>query len=157
MPLTWLLVVCRQLQAFLGLQNHYSDFCPHLHMVFPYVHLSKFPLCTIRATVILACCCSVAKSVWLFATPWTAAHQAPLSFTISWSSLKLMSIESVKISNHLFLCHPLLLLPCISQQKRWVGFFTSGGQSIGDSASASALPMNIQRWFPLGLTGLILD
>ena len=41
--------------------------------------------------------------------PWTAAHQAPLSFTISWSLLKLMSIESVMPSNHLILCHPLLL------------------------------------------------
>ena len=51
--------------------------------------------------------------VWLFATPWTVAHQASLSFTISWSLLKLMSIESVMPSNHLILCHPLLLLPSI--------------------------------------------
>ena len=43
-------------------------------------------------------------------TPWTAAHQASLSFTISWSLFKLMSIESVKPSNHLILCCPLLLL-----------------------------------------------
>ena len=48
--------------------------------------------------------------VQLFATPWTAAHQASLSFTISQSLLKLMSIESVMPSNHLVLCHPLLLL-----------------------------------------------
>ena len=47
--------------------------------------------------------------VWLFATLWTAAHQASLSFTISWSLLKLMSIDSVMPSNHLILCHPLLL------------------------------------------------
>ena len=47
--------------------------------------------------------------VRLFATPWTAALQASLSFTISQSSLKLMSIESVMPSNHLVLCHPLLL------------------------------------------------
>ena len=51
--------------------------------------------------------------VWLFVTPWTAAHQASLSFTISWSLLKLMSIESVMPSNHLILCHPFLLLPLI--------------------------------------------
>ena len=51
--------------------------------------------------------------VWLFATPWTAAHQASLSITNSWSLLKLMSIESVMPSNHLLLCHPLLLLPSI--------------------------------------------
>ena len=51
--------------------------------------------------------------VRLFATPWTAAHQASLSITNSRSSLKLMSIESVMPSNHLTLCHPLLLPPSI--------------------------------------------
>ena len=51
--------------------------------------------------------------VWLFATPWITAHQSPLSSTISWSLLKFMSIESVMLSNHLILCHPLLLLPSI--------------------------------------------
>ena len=49
--------------------------------------------------------------VWLFVTPWTAAHQACLSITNSWSSLKPMSIESVMPSNHLILCRPLLLPP----------------------------------------------
>ena len=51
--------------------------------------------------------------VWLFATPWTAACQASLSFAISWSLLKSMSVESVLPSSHLILCHPLLLLPPI--------------------------------------------
>ena len=51
--------------------------------------------------------------VWLFATPWTAAHQASLSISNSLSSPKLMSIELVMTSNHLILCHPLLLLPSI--------------------------------------------
>ena len=51
--------------------------------------------------------------VRLFATPWIAAHQASLSITNSWSSLKLTSIESVMPSSHLILCHPLLLLPPI--------------------------------------------
>ena len=51
--------------------------------------------------------------VRLFAIPWTAARQASLSITNSWNSLKLMSIESVMLSNHLILCHPLLLLPTI--------------------------------------------
>ena len=51
--------------------------------------------------------------VWLFGTPWIAARQASLSITISWSSLRLMSIESVMPSSHLILCHPLLLLPPI--------------------------------------------
>ena len=50
--------------------------------------------------------------VWLFVTPWTAAHQVSLSIN-SWSLLKLMSIESVMLSKHLILCHPLLLLPSI--------------------------------------------
>ena len=49
----------------------------------------------------------------LFATPWTAARQASLSFTNSWSLLKLISIELVRPSNHLILCHPFLLLPSI--------------------------------------------
>ena len=51
--------------------------------------------------------------VQLFVTPWTATNQASLSFTLSWSLLKLMSIESVMPSSHLILCHPLLLLPPI--------------------------------------------
>ena len=51
--------------------------------------------------------------VWLFATPWTAARQVSLSITNSWSLLKLMSIESVMLSNHLILCRPLLIPPSI--------------------------------------------
>ena len=61
--------------------------------------------------------CSVQFSslshVRLFATPWTAAHQASLSITKSWSLFKLMSIESMMPSNHLILCSPLLLPPSI--------------------------------------------
>ena len=53
-----------------------------------------------------------------FATPWTAAHQASRSITNSWSLLKLMFIESVMPSNHLTLCHPLLLLPSIFSSVR---------------------------------------
>ena len=56
---------------------------------------------------------SVVSRVRLFATPWTAACQSSLSMTNSWSLLKLMSIDSVMPSNHLILCHPLLLLPSI--------------------------------------------
>ena len=96
--------------------------------------------------------------VWLFATSWIAARQASLSFTISWSLHKLISIESVIPSNHLILCHPLLLCPqsfSASGSFLMSQLFPSGGQSIGASASASVLPMNIQDWFPLGWTGLI--
>ena len=96
--------------------------------------------------------------VRLFATPWTAAHQASLSVTNSQSLLKLMSIESVMPSNHLILCHPLLFLPSIFPSVRFFSsesIFTSGGQTIGVLTSASVLPMNIQDWFPLGFTSWI--
>ena len=56
--------------------------------------------------------------VWLFVTPWNVARQASLSFTISQSLLKLISIESVMPSNHLILCHPLLLLPSVFPSNR---------------------------------------
>ena len=98
------------------------------------------------------------RSVWLFATPWTAAIQASLSFNISQSLLKLMSIESVMPSNYLFLYS--LLLPCLYPFPESGTFlmshlFQSGGQNIGISTSASVLPMNIQDWLSLGLTGFI--
>ena len=91
-------------------------------------------------------------------TPWTAACQASLSITNSCSLLKLMSIELVMSSNHLSLCHPFLLLPSAFPESGsfpMSQLFLSGGQSIGGSSSASVLPMNIQGWLPLGLTGLI--
>ena len=79
--------------------------------------------------------------------PWTTACQASLSITNSCSLLKLKSMESGIPSNHLILCHPLLLLPSVftASESFPVGqFFSSGGQSIGASASASDVPMNIQ-------------
>ena len=88
--------------------------------------------------------------VWLFANPWIAARQASLSITNSWSLLKLTSIESVMPSNHLILCHPLLLLPPIPPS-----IFAWGGQSTGVSALASVLPMNTQDWSPLEWAGWI--
>ena len=95
--------------------------------------------------------------VQLFATWWTAAHQASLSIINSQSLLQLMSIEFVMPSNHLFLCHPLLLpsifpsirvfsnesVLCIRRPEYWSFSFST------------VLAMNIQDWFPLGLTGLI--
>ena len=96
--------------------------------------------------------------VQFFVTSWTAACQASLSFTISWRFLKLMSIESVMPPNHLILCRLLLLLPQslpTSGSFPMSQYFTSGGQSIGASASTSILSMSIQGWFPWGLTGLI--
>ena len=89
--------------------------------------------------------------------PWTAACQASLSFTISLGLLKLVSVESVRPSNlssfaPFSSCLQSFLAPGsfpVSQ------FFSSGGQSIGSSTSASVLPKNIQGWFPSGLTDLI--
>ena len=92
--------------------------------------------------------------IHLFRTPWTAAHQASLSFTISRNFLKLMSW-----------CHPIIscsVAPFPSCPQSFPAsesfpvspFFASGGQNTGVSASASVLPMNIQGCFPLGLTGL---
>ena len=95
--------------------------------------------------------------VRLFATQWTAASQTSLSFTISWSLLKLKSIELTMPCNHLLLCCPLLFLPstfpsirvfshelalCIRWPKYWRFSFSC------------SLPMDVQDWFPLGLTGL---
>ena len=88
---------------------------------------------------------------------WTAALQASLSITNTQSLPKLLSIESVMPSNHLILCHPLLLSPSIFPSIRvsfsvsWL--FASGSQSIGVSTSTSVLPMNTQDWSPLEWTG----
>ena len=95
--------------------------------------------------------------VWLFTTPWTAAHQASLSISYSRSLVKLKSIELVMPSNHLILCHPLLILLSVFPRIRVFSnpSVLRGGQSIGVSASASVLPMNMQDWFPLGWAGWI--
>ena len=96
--------------------------------------------------------------VRLFVIPWTTARKASLSITNSRSLLKLMSIELVMPSNHLIFFHPLLFLPLVFPSSRIFSmsqFFASGGQSIGVSASASVLSMNIQDWLPLGLTGWV--
>ena len=97
----------------------------------------------------------------VFATPWTAALEASLSFTIPWNLFKLISIESVMRLNHLILCHPLLHPPSIfpsirvfSNESapciRWPNFW-SFSFSISSSNEYSVLPMNI----PLGWTGWI--
>ena len=99
-------------------------------------------------------CCSLI-CVWLFATPWTAAFQASLSFTVSLSLLELLSIEVVMPPNHIILCCPLFLLLSVfpaSGSFPVNQHFTLKGQSIRASGSASVLPMKIQGWFPLGLT-----
>ena len=104
------------------------------------------------------CCCCPLSHVWRFATPWTVACQASLSFTISQSLPKLRPLS--------WWCHPDIsssVVPFSSCLQSFPTsgsfpmsqFFTSSGQSIGVSASASVLPVNMQDWFHLGLTGFI--
>ena len=96
--------------------------------------------------------------VQFFATPWTAAYQASMSITNSRSLFKLMSIESVMLSNHLILSHPLLLPPSIFPSIR-----VFSNESVlhimwpkYGSFSFSISPSNeYLGWFPLGLTGMI--
>ena len=96
--------------------------------------------------------------VQLFATPWTAACQASLSITNSWSLLKLMSLKLVMPPNHLILCcppsSPVFNLSHHQGLFQWVSS-ASGGQTIGVSASTLVLQMNIQDWSPLEWTGWI--
>ena len=108
-------------------------------------------------SVIVAIVAQSLSHIQLLVTQWAAVRQAPPPFTISLSSLKLTSIESGMPPNHLTLCHPLVLLPQSSPESGTFPtsqFFSSGGQSIG--VSASVFPTNIQGWFPLGLTGFQL-
>ena len=114
--------------------------------------------------------------VWLFVAPWTAACQAPLSFTVSQSSLKFMSIESVMLSNHFTLCCPLLLLPSVFPSISVSAFpiievLVSPSIRVFSNESDFCIrwpkywsfrfsispPNEYSGWFPLGLTGLILQ
>ena len=112
------------------------------------IHLLLIPISSVQ----------LLSRVRLSATPWITARQASLSITSSRSLLKLMPIESVMPSSHLILCRTLLLLPPIppaSGSFQMSQFFTSDGQSIGVSASASVLPMNTQDLSPSGWSGWI--
>ena len=107
--------------------------------------------------------------IWLFATPWTAACQASLSLLspgvaqthVHWVGdaiqpshpLSLPLFLPVFPSISVYVCRGVRLIMSGSFPMTWL--FASGGQNIGSLASASVLPMNIQGWFPLGLTGLI--
>ena len=134
----------------------YSAFSSTLPPIILDHHWSIYCLYTsiFSRTSYLSCCHSVSKSCPTLGILWTPAPQASLSFTISQSLLKFMSIESVMLSNHLILCCPLLLLPSNFPSIRV--FDTESAlhiddQSIGASATTSVLPMSIQCWFPLKL------
>ena len=98
--------------------------------------------------------------VWLFMTPWTAARQATLSFTVSWSLLKCTWVhwvsDTIQPSHPLSSLSPLALN--LSQHQglfQWVSSLHTESQSIRVSASTSVLPMNTQDWSPLRWTGWI--
>ena len=105
----------------------------------------------------LVCFVQSLSRVWLFATLWTAVCQACLSFSISQGLLKLMSIELVMPSNHLILCHPLLLLPSIFPSIRVFSNIWSlhrVAKVLELQLQHQTFPENIQDWFPFGWIGL---
>ena len=103
--------------------------------------------------------------VQLFVIPWTAAYQASLSFTIFWSLLKLMSIESVMPSNHLILCRPLLLSPSIfpsvrvfsnelALHIRWPNYWSFSFSISPSNEYSRLIPFRID-WFDLAVQGTL--
>ena len=132
------------------------------HLCWQYAHNAETTSCELWLPFLsgdlCCCCCWVTQSCLISWPPWTAAHQAPLSFMISRSLLQLMSIELVMLSNHLILCRPF---PFCFQSFPPSGsfpmdqFFASGGKNIGVSVSAPVFPIIIQDWSPLGWTGWI--
>ena len=125
----------------------------------PEMECGRVPECDVQ-TCVLSLFSSVQSlsCVWLFATPWTTARQAFLSITNSWSLLKLMSIESVMPSNHLILCHPLLLASIFSSIRvfsnesalhiRWPAYW-SFSFSISPSNEYSGLIFFRMDWLDL--------
>ena len=134
--------------------RHIGRFGPHYDHFKPYASFSYFSVSFFFFPTFVVLC-SVAKSCLIVCNPWTAAHQAFLSFTISWSLFRSQfhwlrdAIQPSSVT--LFLSCPQSSPASGSFPMSWLS--ASGGQSIG--ASASIIPMNIQGWFPLGLTTLI--
>ena len=130
--------------------------------IYAHIHVFESFCCIPETNTILLMNSSVQFSslshVRLFETPWTAARWDSLSITNSRSLFKLMPIESVMPSNHLILCHPLLLLSSIFPS---IKVFSNESvlhirwPKIGVSASTSVLPVNTQDLPPLGWTGWI--
>ena len=124
----------------------------HLHFPISWCELDALALCFRLGSN------SNQHSLWFSHSVLSTPCDSMDCSTVSWSLLKLMSVESVMPSSHLILCRPLLLLPSIFPSIR---VFSSGsalpirGASLSSEASASVLPMNIHDWFPLGWTGWI--
>ena len=123
-----------------------------------WIILNGLKHCCWKASYSLAKCCSVAKSCPILCNPMDSSTPGFPVLHISQSLLKLMSVELMMPSNHLILCCPFS--SCLHSFPTLGSFpksqlFTSSGQNIGVSASASGFPMTTQGWFPLGLTGLI--
>ena len=143
-------------QAVRSWASHLSSLC--LHLVICEMGRSFNP------TIIVV---QWLSRVQLFATPWSAAHQTSPSFTISWSLLKPMSVESVMPSNHLILCRPLLLLPPIfpnirvfSSESvfhiRWPKYW-SFSFSTSSSNGYSAFISFRMDWFDLPVQGTLMS
>ena len=97
--------------------------------------------------------------VWLFSTPWTAAHQAFLPLTVSWTFPKFMCIALVMVFRHLILCHSLVLLPSnLSQHQglfQWVVSSSQMTKILEFQLQHQSFQWNIQGWSPFRLSGLI--
>ena len=121
------------------------------------LYISMYLICNMYNAYIIYSVQSLSR-VWLFVTSWTTARQASLSITNSWSSPKPCPLNwwwhpTISSSAVPFSSCPQSFSASGSFQMSQL--FTSAGQNIGVSASASVLPMNIQDWFPLGWTGWI--
>ena len=111
--------------------------------------------CSVHVPVVVVICCKLCLT---FCHLMDLACQAPLSSTISWSLLKSMPIVTVMLSNHLFFCCPLLFSPSIFPSIRVFSnelTFHIRCSKCWSFSSGTVLPMNIQSWFPYGLTSLI--
>ena len=145
-------------------ENWKSTLPPHFLCSLTLPHFFRFPqlywgrIGVIEFFKVFCCCYAVTKSCPTLCNPTDYSRPSSSVSTISQSLLKFMSVALVMPSNHLILCHSFLLLPSIFPSIRVFSMSllcASCGQSTGASVSESVLPMNIQGWFPLGLTGLI--
>ena len=123
------------------------------------LHCIFFPFCHQFSSV------QYFSRVWLFVTPWTAARQASLSITSSWSSPKLMSIKSVIPCSHLILCHPLLFLPSIppsirvfsnesTLRMRWPNYWSFSFSIIPSKEIPGPISFKWTGWISLQSKGL---